>query len=121
MAQASCTPLDLSIHDPDFGRNMLGWASRAKCEMHELCLMTKETIAATRVMIAEADRMIAADCRQRLVSETSVSMGTDRRGPLALPEDRATVVFRTIGKAMTRAALYDVTVCDAETSGRTGR
>jgi hypothetical protein len=53
------TPLDLDIRDPDFGRKILAWAFQAQCEMHELFLITKGTIAATRIMIAEADRILA--------------------------------------------------------------
>jgi hypothetical protein len=52
-------PLDLDSRDPDFDRKMLARASRVRCEMHELILLTKETIATTRALMAEADRMIA--------------------------------------------------------------
>jgi hypothetical protein len=38
---------------------MLAWALQAQCEMHELVLITTETIAATRILIAEADRILA--------------------------------------------------------------
>jgi hypothetical protein len=52
-------PFDLDICDPDFGQQMLVWALQVQCEMHELVLNTKETIAATKAMIAEVDRMLA--------------------------------------------------------------
>lgn len=52
-------PLDLNTRDPDFDRKMLAWTFHVQCEMHELVLITKETIAATRRMIAEADRILA--------------------------------------------------------------
>jgi hypothetical protein len=56
----SAKPRDLDIYDPDFGRKMLAWASQVQCEMHELVLVTKETIVSTRIMIAEANRILAA-------------------------------------------------------------
>ena len=52
--------LDLDCGDPDFRGQMLAWAFQAQSEMHETVLITKETIAATRVMIAEADRILAS-------------------------------------------------------------
>jgi hypothetical protein len=55
------TPLDFSIHDPHFDRKMLTWAFQVQCEMHETLLITRQTIAATKLMIAEADRMLARD------------------------------------------------------------
>lgn len=48
-----------NIRDPDFDRRMLAWAFQVQCEMHELVLTTQETIAATKLMIAEVDRMLA--------------------------------------------------------------
>lgn len=60
MAQAHpSTPLDLDVRDPDFHRRMLARAFQVQCEMKELILITEETIAATRVMIAHADRILA--------------------------------------------------------------
>jgi hypothetical protein len=60
MAQArSSTPFDLEICNPDLHRIALARAFRMQCEMHELFLITKETVAATRAMIAEADRILA--------------------------------------------------------------
>jgi hypothetical protein len=45
--------------DPDFDRKMLAWKFQVQCEMHELALITRETIAATKVMITEADKLLA--------------------------------------------------------------
>lgn len=60
MAQVhTSTPLDLNVHDPNFDRKMLAWAFHVQCEMRELVLITKETVAATKVLIAEADRILA--------------------------------------------------------------
>lgn len=60
MAQARpAARLDLNNRDPDFDRKMLAWAFQVQCEMHELVLITKKTVTATKAMIAEADRILA--------------------------------------------------------------
>jgi hypothetical protein len=59
MAQARLFLRDFDISDPDYPKQVLAWALQAQCEMHELVLLTTETIAATRILIAEADRMLA--------------------------------------------------------------
>ena len=60
MAQAQPLHLlDLDPRDPDFVRKALVQSFRARCEMHELVLMTKDTIATTRALLVEADRMLA--------------------------------------------------------------
>ena len=59
MVQAHLS-LDLDIRDPDFHRIALARALQAQREMHELVLITKETIATTRALMARADRMIAS-------------------------------------------------------------
>ena len=51
--------LPLDIHDPNFARDMRLWALQTQSEIHDLVIASKNTIAATRVMIAEADRMLA--------------------------------------------------------------
>jgi len=38
---------------------LLLWAMQTQSEIHELVIASKRTIAATKVMIAEADRMLA--------------------------------------------------------------
>lgn len=53
--------IPLDTNDPNFDRKMLAWTFQAQCQMHELVLRTQETIAATKLMITEADRMVA--CR----------------------------------------------------------
>jgi hypothetical protein len=55
MAQAPATPLD--IHG-DFDRNMLVRAFQLQCKMHELVLITRETIASTLLAMAQADRLL---------------------------------------------------------------
>jgi hypothetical protein len=52
----SLMPSDTS--DPNFDRKMLAWTFRMQGEMHELIMLSRETIAATKLMIAEADRML---------------------------------------------------------------
>jgi hypothetical protein len=51
-------PPDLDVRDPNFSRDMLLWAFQTQCEMNHLILASKATIAATRIMIAEADRIL---------------------------------------------------------------
>ena len=58
MAQLHTKPRDLNAHDPDFHERLLAWASQAQCEMRELILITKETIATTKAIIADVDRML---------------------------------------------------------------
>jgi hypothetical protein len=50
------TPFD--SRDPDFDRKMLAFIGKARCDMDELVSISKETVASTRVMLAEADRML---------------------------------------------------------------
>jgi hypothetical protein len=52
-------PFDLSSSDPNFTRDILRWASQTQSEMNALVLVTKGIIAATKDMIAEADRILA--------------------------------------------------------------
>jgi hypothetical protein len=46
------------VRDPNFGRDMCLWAFQTQCEPHELVVVSRETIAATRVMIAQADHIL---------------------------------------------------------------
>ena len=55
----SHVPTNLDIRDRNFSRDMLLWAFEAQCEMTRLILASRATVAATRVMIAEADRILA--------------------------------------------------------------
>jgi hypothetical protein len=46
------------VRDPNFARDMHLWARQTQCELHELVVASKETIAVTRAMIALADRIL---------------------------------------------------------------
>lgn len=53
------SPVGSSRSDPDFDRKTLAGAFQMHREMLQLVSITRDTIAATRVMIAEADRILA--------------------------------------------------------------
>jgi hypothetical protein len=40
---------------------MLAWVQQAQCEMCELVLITKETVAAAKIRMAEAERILIRD------------------------------------------------------------
>ena len=52
-------PCDFDVRDPNFHRDMLSWAFAMQSEIHELVLATRETIALSRGIMADADRLIA--------------------------------------------------------------
>jgi hypothetical protein len=52
-------PSEFDPKDPAFPRQCLAWASGAKSEIMELVLGTEDEIAASRVLMAEADRILA--------------------------------------------------------------
>jgi hypothetical protein len=52
-------PFKLDAKDPDFPRQCLAWASEAKSEIMELVLGTEDEIAASRRLMAKADRILA--------------------------------------------------------------
>ena len=57
---ASAYPLDsLDSRDANLDWKRLARTFQIQCEMHEIVLTTKATIAATRLLIAEADRILA--------------------------------------------------------------
>lgn len=49
----------LDFCDRNFHHIALARAFQAQCEIREIILVTKETIATTRALVAEADRMLA--------------------------------------------------------------
>jgi hypothetical protein len=52
-------PFHLDIRDVNFKRDMHLWAFQTQSEIISLVLATRKMIDATRVMIAEADRILA--------------------------------------------------------------
>jgi len=52
-------PRDFDVRDPNFHCDILSWAFAMQSEIHELVLATRETIAVSRVIMADADRLIA--------------------------------------------------------------
>jgi hypothetical protein len=52
-------PFELDARDPDFARQCLLWSSQTRCEIQEVIASTKHTIAISRALIAEADRLLA--------------------------------------------------------------
>lgn len=56
---ASQLPRDFDIRDPEFRHNLLLWSLATRCEIHELVLGTRKTIAASRLAMADADRVLA--------------------------------------------------------------
>jgi hypothetical protein len=51
-------PLALDPKDPEFPRQCLTWAFEAKCEIMELIAKANGDIAISRVLMAEADRIL---------------------------------------------------------------
>ncbi len=52
-------PFHLDPRDPNFSRDRNLWRVGMYCELHELIDKTKETVAQTRALILEADRILA--------------------------------------------------------------
>lgn len=52
-------PLELSTDDPGFSSQMALWAFGSTHEMQDLVVATKKTIATSRALMAEADRILA--------------------------------------------------------------
>jgi hypothetical protein len=51
---------DLDVRYSNFDHNLFLWAFQMQCEIHELVLATRETIAVSRAMIADTDRILAS-------------------------------------------------------------
>jgi hypothetical protein len=54
----SC-PADLDIRDPDFAGKYLSWTHQLRCDMDELIAGTRATLAESRALLQEADRLLA--------------------------------------------------------------
>ena len=54
-------PLELDVCDPKFLSQMRLWAFSATYEMKEVVVATQKTIATSRALMAEADRLLAVD------------------------------------------------------------
>jgi hypothetical protein len=52
-------PFELDARDPDFFREIQLWSSQTQGDLQELLAATQQTIATTKALIAEVDRMIA--------------------------------------------------------------
>lgn len=60
MAEAhQSLPVDFDVHDPDFAKRMLQWAWQVQLDMHRTVAATHETIAISRMLIADADRLLS--------------------------------------------------------------
>jgi hypothetical protein len=53
------SPAELDIRDPDFPRKCVAWQQQQQCEIADLIARTKETLTAARLLIQEADRILA--------------------------------------------------------------
>ena len=52
-------PADLDTRDPAFARKYFLWARQVQCEVVELVAGSKETLAQSRALLLEADRLLA--------------------------------------------------------------
>ena len=52
-------PVNLDIRHPHFTRDMRTWACQMTCEIHESVMATRETIAASKALMAQAERILA--------------------------------------------------------------
>lgn len=52
-------PFERDARDPNFARDALVWAAQTQQDIRELVTATRHTIATTRALMAEADRLIA--------------------------------------------------------------
>jgi hypothetical protein len=60
MAQANRhLPFDLDPRDPNFAREMLSWSLQTRCEISELLANATETLATSRALMAQTDRLLA--------------------------------------------------------------
>lgn len=51
--------LDQDVRAADLAREMASWSFEFQCEVQELLLVSKRTIATSKTLIAEADRILA--------------------------------------------------------------
>jgi hypothetical protein len=54
-----CPPQTLDICDPDFPGKCLSWTHQLQCDISELIAGSKETLAESRGLMREADRLLA--------------------------------------------------------------
>jgi hypothetical protein len=59
MAEANQSPLNFDIRDPHFARDMLEWSRQNVSDMRRTIMATLEMIAASKALMAKADRIIA--------------------------------------------------------------
>ena len=53
------SPVELDVDDPEFSRKYLLWAHQVQCEIVELLAGSRETLANSRALMLEADRLLA--------------------------------------------------------------
>ena len=59
MAQAASKLLrNLDIHDPQFAHDMRLWSLQVRSEIFELVVAAEATLAASKAVIAEAERIL---------------------------------------------------------------
>lgn len=54
----SYSPCELDTHDANFPRECIAWASQAQFEIAELVIASDATIAASKELMAEVDRVL---------------------------------------------------------------
>jgi hypothetical protein len=52
-------PSDLDVRNPNFRARCADWAIQTRSEIKEMSVLTNETIATSRALIEEADRLLA--------------------------------------------------------------
>ena len=52
-------PYELDSRDPNFAREMLVWSEQTRRDIREVLAGTRRTIATSRSLIAQADRILA--------------------------------------------------------------
>jgi hypothetical protein len=53
------SPLQLDLRHPDFLRQWRAWAIQFRTDVSEASIATKESIAASKALMTEADRILA--------------------------------------------------------------
>jgi hypothetical protein len=59
MADQHFSPLQLDVRHPDFLRHYCSWAFQCRTDMMEAVIATRKSIATTKALMAEADRILA--------------------------------------------------------------
>jgi hypothetical protein len=54
-----CSPSELDIADHDFSAKSVMWTGQMQSEMDQLVALTKQTIAESRRLVTEIDRLLA--------------------------------------------------------------